>query len=360
MARVTDQMDWKLAGMVLMNKAQQRYLLHIKTLDKIQVPRVARLLTWLLLVVIVGGLMVLWLTPWVQTAQGNGVVDATRPEQRIQAISALVPGQIKTWHVREGDRVVMGDPIVTLSDTDIAIISRLNAQIVAMDQQVAASTAALETAERDLVRQNNLFDQGLVSKREVEQVEIRLGDLRAKVAVAVVDMNQARVGLARQAIQTKVAPTNGIIMRLLSAGNATFVKAGDMLASFIPDGVERSVVISVSGLDAPLVYPGRKVRLQFDGWPVFQITGWPSSAVGTFGGVVEFIEPIADTRGQFRVWIREDRLDEAWPSAKYVRLGSRVRGWVLLDEVKLGYELWRQLNNFPPVNSDLVDEANAP
>ncbi|MFT4632340.1 MAG: hypothetical protein ACI9BC_001355, partial [Crocinitomicaceae bacterium] len=39
MAWVTDQMDWKLAGIVLMNKAQQRYLLHIKTLDKIQVPR---------------------------------------------------------------------------------------------------------------------------------------------------------------------------------------------------------------------------------------------------------------------------------------------------------------------------------
>jgi RND family efflux transporter MFP subunit len=343
-----------------MNKVQQRYLSHMTTLDKIQVPRVALLMTWLLLVTIVVGLLVLWFTPWVQTAHGNGVVDATRPEQRIQAISALVPGQVKTWHVREGDRVLAGDPIVTLRDTDIALISRVNAQIAAMDQQVAASTAALETAEQDLVRQTKLFSQGLVSKRDVEQVEIRLGDLRAKVAVAVADMNQARVGLARQAIQTKMAPMDGIIMRLLSAGNATFVKAGDILASFIPDGVERSVVISVSGLDAPLVYPGRKVRLQFDGWPVFQITGWPSSAVGTFGGVVEFVEPIADTKGQFRVWVKEDSQDSAWPSAQYVRLGSRVRGWVLLDEVKLGYELWRQLNNFPPVNSGMVDEANAP
>jgi RND family efflux transporter MFP subunit len=343
-----------------MNKAQQRYLSHITTLDQIRVPRVAQLLTWLLLMTIGFALAILWLTPWVQTAQGTGVVDATRPEQRIQAISALVPGQIKTWHVREGDRVVAGDPIVTLRDTDIGLISRLDAQIVAMDQQVAASKAALKTAEQDLVRQSNLFAQGLVSKRDVEQVEIRLDDLSGKVAVAVAGMNQARVGLARQAIQTKVAPMDGIIMRLLSAGNATFVKAGDMLASFIPDSVERSVVISVSGLDAPLVFPGRKVRLQFDGWPVFQITGWPSSAVGTFGGVVEFIEPIADDQGQFRVWVKEDRQDEAWPSARYVRLGSRVRGWVLLDEVKLGYELWRQLNNFPPVNSDLVDQADAP
>jgi hypothetical protein len=134
----------------------------------------------------------------------------------------------------------------------------------------------------------------------------------------------------------------------MSAGNATFVKAGDMLASFIPDGVVRSVVLNVNGLDAPLVTPGRHVRLQFDGWPVFQFSGWPSAAIGTFEGIVEFVEPIADANGNFRVWIRESTTDRPWPNDRYVRLGSRVKGWVLLEEVKLGYELWRQLNSFPP------------
>jgi len=153
-------------------------------------------------------------------------------------------------------------------------------------------------------------------------------------------------------MQTKKAPTDGTILRLLSAGNSTFVNAGDVLASFIPDGVERAASIMVSGLDAPLVYPGRKVRLQFEGWPVFQFSGWPSAAVGTFGGIVDFVEPIANQQGQFRVWIREDPDDAVdWPGQQFVRLGSRVTGWVLLNEVKLGYELWRQLNNFPPVNN---------
>ena len=31
-----------------------------------------------------------------------------------------------------------------------------------------------------------------------------------------------------------------------------------------------------------------------------------------------------------------------------LRLGGKVRGWVLLNEVRLGYEIWRQLNYFPP------------
>jgi adhesin transport system membrane fusion protein len=31
-----------------------------------------------------------------------------------------------------------------------------------------------------------------------------------------------------------------------------------------------------------------------------------------------------------------------------MRQGVRAVGWVLLDEVSLGFELWRQLNGFPP------------
>jgi hypothetical protein len=30
-----------------------------------------------------------------------------------------------------------------------------------------------------------------------------------------------------------------------------------------------------------------------------------------------------------------------------VRLGAKVRGWVLMDTVKVWFELWRLLNDFP-------------
>ncbi|MEO0851021.1 MAG: RND transporter, partial [Pseudomonadota bacterium] len=36
------------------------------------------------------------------------------------------------------------------------------------------------------------------------------------------------------------------------------------------------------------------------------------------------------------------------PDESFIRYGAAARGWVLLDEVSVGYELWRQLNNFPP------------
>lgn len=341
-----------------MNPIQNRYLAHMETLEQLRVPRVDTVITLLLIVIIGAGAAVLWYTPWVQTASGEGVVSTLNPSQRTQAISALVPGQIETWHVKEGDRIKAGDPIVTLRDVDEDLIGRLSAEIVAMEQQQAANISALETAENDLVRRRTLFEQGLSSQRDVEQVQIRLEDLKATVASTTAELNRVRVNLARQSIQTKVAPVDGTILRLLSAGEATFVKAGDILASFIPDGVERSVALVVTGLDAPLVYPGRKVRLQFDGWPMFQFSGWPGASLGTFAGEVEFVEPIADAMGQFRVWVKEDFSEGGWPEERYVRLGSRVRGWVLLEEVRLGYELWRQLNAFPPVNSSFEEQRS--
>jgi RND family efflux transporter MFP subunit len=340
------------------NPIQNRYLNHIETLHKLRVPRADRIITAMLLLLISFAAALLWVTPWVQTAYGDGTISTLNPAQRTQAISALVPGQIETWHVQEGQRVRKGDPIVTLRDTDLNLIDRLNAEIIAMEQQQTANINALETAENNLVRYRSLFEQGLVSQRELEQVQIGLEDLRANVAATTAELNRVRVNLARQSIQTKVAPSDGTILGLLSAGESTFVNAGDILASFIPDGVERSVALIVNGFDAPLVYPGRKVRLQFDGWPMFQFSGWPGASLGTFAGEVEFVEPIADATGRFRVWIREDLSEGGWPEERYVRLGSRVRGWVLLEEVRLGYELWRQLNAFPPVNTALNEQGN--
>jgi hypothetical protein len=98
-------------------------------------------------------------------------------------------------------------------------------------------------------------------------------------------------------------------------------------------------------VDVPLVSPGRKVRLQFDGWPALQFSGWPQVAVGTFGGVVAVVDRVSATDGTFRVLVTPDPDDEPWPTL--LRQGSGVMAWAMLDEVRLGYELWRRVNGFP-------------
>lgn len=332
-----------------MHDSREAFLARMHTLQSLPLPRVHRLVAGLMIAAIFLTLAFLWFVPWRQTAYGEGEVNTPNPNQRIQAISALVPGQVKEWHVTEGQAVKAGDPIVTLVDADPALVERLDNQITAARQQRSAQVAALATEENNYARQLRLRDQGLASQRDIEKVSVGLEQIKAEIAKIDAELNRLQVQKARQSLQTKVAPRDGTILRLFSSGNATFVKEGDMLASFIPDGVKRAAVLNVSGLDAPLITPGRKVRLQFEGWPVFQFSGWPQHSVGTFGGTVDFVEPVADQRGRFRVWITPDPTDVEWPDEHFVRLGSRVRGWVLLEEVRLGYELWRQLNNFPPL-----------
>lgn len=323
----------------------------------IRLPKVLSTIKWLLVASILLSFAILWFTPWIQTAYGDGVVSSQNPNDRVQSISALVAGQVKQWHVREGDRVKAGDPIVTLVDSDPALLERLQAQIDAAQQERAANMLALQTEEGNLARQRDLQQQGLTSQRDIEKLMVEIQALKAKISKVEAELNKLAVEKARLSLQTKTAPADGVILNLLSAGDATFVKPGDVVASFVPEGVERSVVLSINGLDAAIVSPGRKVRLQFEGWPVIQFSGWPEVSVGTFGGVVEFVEPIAGSTGLFRVWVAPDAEDEPWPSEHFARLGSRVRGWVLLEEVALGYELWRLMNNFPPQNPSTGNSA---
>jgi hypothetical protein len=88
------------------------------------------------------------------------------------------------------------------------------------------------------------------------------------------------------------------------------------------------------------------VRLEFDGWPAVQFSGWPTVAVGTFGGQVAVVDAVSSDNGKYRLLVRPDKADQPWP--KQLRQGSGVYGWVMLDDVPIWYELWRQLNGFPP------------
>ncbi|MEM6691360.1 MAG: hemolysin D, partial [Planctomycetota bacterium] len=111
-----------------------------------------------------------------------------------------------------------------------------------------------------------------------------------------------------------------------------------------------SVEMLISGIDMPLIEEGDFVRLQFEGWPAVQFVGWPSVAIGTFGGRVNRKFPTDDGKGSFRVVVTKDQhfpQDSEWPDDRYLRQGVRANGWILLREVSLGYEIWRQLNGFP-------------
>ena len=170
---------------------------------------------------------------------------------------------------------------------------------------------------------------------------------RAEAAAAQAEIVRMDTRLARQRTQTVRSPRDGMIQRIVANQEGSYVRAGEPLVQLVPSSGAPAVELYIKGNDVPLVAPGRTVRLQFEGWPAIQFVGWPSVAVGTFAGKVSFIDPSDDGYGQFRILVQPEVATD-WPEARYLRPGVRANGWVLLNQVPLGYELWRQFNGFPP------------
>ncbi|MCY1060057.1 HlyD family efflux transporter periplasmic adaptor subunit [Nannocystis sp. SCPEA4] len=275
----------------------------------------------------------------------------------------------------------------------------------AAQRAVDAAVSADETARLNLTRTETLFKEGLASERElelarletdtcsanldtaraslkaaereigvldsdadaiettarasIEEARTALTDAESNLAAADADLVQLEVRFARQRRMKIVAPRDGTVLKLVGRHGADMVAAGDVIATFVPDMGTTAVELWASGSDGPLISAGRKVRLQFEGWPAVQFVGWPSVAVGTFGGEVVFVDAMAAEDGRYRVVVLPDSDDLPWPDTRWLRQGVRVNGWVLLERVRLGFELWRQINGFPPALGAAPDSQTA-
>lgn len=325
-----------------------RFAQHFKTLRSIKTPRVMRTVTVIVAIGSCAAVLFLAFAPWVQTAVGTGTVTSLRPEDRLQTVDALVPGRIDEWYVHDGSRVKAGDPIVRIVDIDPRLLERLAAERTQANAKYAAARAAEQTARLDQTRMRGLHEEGLAARRDYELAQIKVAEYEALVAEASAARTRLDVQLSRQSAQTVRAPRDGAILRINAGDTSTAVAAGDPLATFLPDTENLAVELYISGRDAPLVRPGRKVRLQFEGWPAVQFAGWPSVAVGSFAGIVVSVDPSAAIDGRFRMLVAPDPAEPPWPAAQFLRFGGKAQGWVLLETVSVGFELWRQLNNFPP------------
>lgn len=145
---------------------------------------------------------------------------------------------------------------------------------------------------------------------------------------------------------TIIAPQSGYMVRALKSGLGETIKEGEAVATIMPANSDLCAEMYIKAMDLPFISAGRKVRVQFDGWPSIQFSGWPNASVGTFGGIVSTIDRTDSKAGKFRILVTPDPDEEEWP--EQLRVGSGIKGWVMLDNVPVWFELWRNLNGFPP------------
>jgi hypothetical protein len=62
--------------------------------------------------------------------------------------------------------------------------------------------------------------------------------------------------------------------------------------------------------------------------------------------VVTAVEGNVSDNGKFKILIKEDPKFKPWP--KELMMGTGAHGIALLKDVPIWYELWRNINSFPP------------
>ncbi len=388
------------------------------SLRALKTPQAGKILAkWL---TVVGFIFLVFIfLPWQQNIRGTGKVTALSPMNRPQTVEAIIAGQIRKWHVSEGQSIKKGDTIVTISEVkdkyfDPQLLSRMLEQIQAkenslqskdqksralkrqinalkagMQNKIDQSQAKLEAekvrlknAENQFQRNKNLYEAGNIPLTKFQDYEYKFQGAQADYTNAQIELDRVeaeyldkiskaesdlsntlaeifdgqgdlakyRNEYANMQIRTNqyqiLAPQDGILVKAMKAGIGETIKEGDAVCTVMPITSDIALEMFVRAMDVPLLSKGRKVRIQFDGWPALQFSGWPSVSVGTFGGNVEVIDYVNSKPGMFRILVTPDPQDEAWPIQ--LRNGSGLKGWVMLDNVPIWYEIWRQLNGFPP------------
>ncbi len=388
------------------------------SLRALKTPQAGKILAkWL---TVVGFIFLVFIfLPWQQNIRGTGKVTALSPMNRPQTVEAIIAGQIRKWHVSEGQSIKKGDTIVTISEVkekyfDPQLLSRMLEQIQAkenslqskdqksralkrqinalkagMQNKIDQSQAKLEAekvrlknAENQFQRNKNLYEAGNIPLTKFQDYEYKFQGAQADYTNAQIELDRVqaeyldkiskaesdlsntlaeifdgqgdlakyRNEYANMQIRTNqyqiLAPQDGILVKAMKAGIGETIKEGDAVCTVMPITSDIALEMFVRAMDVPLLSKGRKVRIQFDGWPALQFSGWPSVSVGTFGGTVKVIDYVNSKPGMFRILVTPDPQDEAWPIQ--LRNGSGIKGWVMLDNVPIWYEIWRQLNGFPP------------
>ena len=269
-------------------------------------------------------------------------------------------------------------------------------KVVSDSIELETALINLDIAEKQFARQQTLYDQGLKSLTELEQRKQKLQEsvnkkmsAQNKFAASKSELINAKISLnnlgnefaekiskaesdrmsalssgfeaagevSKLQIQEEnytrrskfyfiTAPQDGFVTKALTMGIGETVKEGQPLFTFIPSKYDVAVEIYVEPIDLPLIHEGSHIQLQFDGWPALVFGGWPNLSRGTFTGRVASFDKAASPNGKFRVLILPDPETPDWP--KILRLGTGVYGIALLNDVPVWYELWRNLNGFPP------------
>ena len=222
-------------------------------------------------------------------------------------------------------------------------VQEAQAKVTSLENKVNSNQNELLNLESNIIAITNEYDNKIAKSRSD-----RMSAMSAKFD-AVASQNKLQSQFNSYEVRQKnyfiTSPINGTLTEAMKTGIGELIKAGDAIVNIVPTKYNLAVEAFIDPMDMPLLQIGQEVRILFDGWPAIVFSGWPNSSYGTFGGVIFAINNDISKNGKYRILIAEDPNEQPWP--REVRVGGGANTITLLNDVKVGYELWRQLNGFP-------------
>ena len=217
-------------------------------------------------------------------------------------------------------------------------------KLISQENKLLASRNNILNAKLELSRISATYTDK-ISKAQSDMYTAKSSGYDAKAQVSKLENSKSNYSV-RNSLLYITAPQNGFINKAIKGGIGGTFKAGEDIVGIMPEKYDLAVETYVKPIDLPLLHIGEKVRVQFDGWPAIVFSGWPNVSYGTYGAKVVAIENFISDNGKYRILLAPDTTDYTWPKA--VRVGSGAKTIALLEDVPIWFELWRQLNSFPP------------
>ena len=219
-----------------------------------------------------------------------------------------------------------------------------------LSKKIASENKIAQTKQEIL---NNKLEKNGIEQEYTEKISKAEGERfqsLSQISMSEGDVAKLENSVANYSIRNGMyiilAPQDGQIIQAKKSGIGEILKDGDHIAKIVPTRINYAVEMYVKPVDLPLISKGQKVRFLFDGYPSIVFSGWPKNSFGTFGGIIISFEHSISDNGLFRVLVAEDPNDKKWPDQ--LKIGSGAQGITLLKDVPIWYELWRNINGFPP------------